>query len=426
MTLDKFVNREAEVAVLAALICEPTTAEQVVGIIEPTDFYSTGNALIFGAIESLYARRCDIDYVTLATELKQRGELDRCGGVAYLTNLADTPGTSAGIHEYVRILKANARRRALYTTCAAAIEHLADEATPIDGIVSDLLATARASLPIDDVMAEDFAELIPRFAEMMQARKDRRLPYVFCGMHRMDIVLGYMQPSQMVTVGGRTSTGKTSLMLSMMLHMSKTEPCTFLSAEMGSMELMEKMAANLAHIDSLTFKVDAQEVDQVKVLTALSSTSRQIKIVQTSRFRRERIERIISVTKPRVLFVDYIQRFSVPVSKDSRASAFSDIANDLKAIAMEHNILVIAGSQLNRESEYRKTKEVTMADLKESGGIEEASDKVILIQPLEKGTFGDKVRLIVAKNRQGMTGEVDVLFNKPSCEFIEANAMEAQ
>ena len=223
------------------------------------------------------------------------------------------------------------------------------------------------------------------------------------GFPSMDSVVGFTRKA-LVVIGARTSKGKSALLLKLAYLFSKRGlKVLFVSAEMTRTEFMDRLTAIKTGIELWRLRKDGGKERMSDVTAAVTELARlPIHIEEGGKFTMSRIAAAVETVRPDVVVVDYIQRFSLPNKQESRAAFFSDIANGLKSLAMEKNILVMAASQLNRELEHRIVKTPSLADLKESGGIEEAADVVILIHAADSGEFGVRmVDLIVAKNRNG-------------------------
>jgi replicative DNA helicase len=254
----------------------------------------------------------------------------------------------------------------------------------------------------------------------MEHRRKKDLDFIFTGIHELDTALGYLQAPNFMVIGANTGAGKTSLMIQLMVNMCRRgRKCLYLTSEMGKIDLLEKILACMSRTDSLRFKTDAKNLDMATVWSKVYEREHHFVLAQMTRFSLGEINRQIREYKPEVVFVDFIQRFSVS-ARENRAAAFSNIANALKDIAMQHNITVIAGSQLHRpEKGAGAGRAPAMSDLKESGGIEEAADKVLLLNHIENAGVdgGCLVNAILAKNRQGSTGSIPLTWEKKFSRF---------
>lgn len=260
---------------------------------------------------------------------------------------------------------------------------------------------------------------IKKYYDYVETISKSNLEFFETGLTKLDKLCGYLMREQFVIIGGRPASGKTSFLLKLMISFcKKNKRCLFISSEMGWRHLLDKIVSNIACINSeniLIGRLTNIDLDKIKSALQVVSTY-DFYIYQQTKFSKQTIVDIVDKLKPDVLFVDFIQRFSVAFAQ-TRASGFSDIANDLKSIALNSNILVIAGSQVDRSAD--NVEKITLNKLKESGGLEESADKVIFLTPKKSVEYGDTLSLDLAKNRQGRTGSVEVIFHKEYCDFEE-------
>jgi replicative DNA helicase len=235
----------------------------------------------------------------------------------------------------------------------------------------------------------------------------------------------YLRPGQSIVVGARTGIGKTQLMVNFMSHFMKQNiPCLYITAEVSYLEICDRLVAlNSDYLNQWQISNGEMDSGDWQEFTKTIQTKlygKKSVVYEVSQFNLQKIKDLITRYSPQIVFVDFLQRFKLSTSSKSetRASVLSDIANEIKSIAMDKSVTIISASQLNRNSD---DKAPSNADFKESGGIEEAADKCLLIYGEVKGFNGRAVKIKISKNRQGQTGhEFDFCFDNKSgrLEFV--------
>lgn len=270
----------------------------------------------------------------------------------------------------------------------------------------------------------NFNESMKDYINYFQNRISGKIITYKFNIPELDDNFGKIYPGTSIIVGGRTSIGKSSLLLQFAYNIAKQDvPVLFISAEMSAEQLVDRIISFQTGIDLYDItNALIKEIDKEDILLEINELKKlKFNIYETSRFNEIDITKLINNTQAKVVFLDYIQRFALPESYDTRASAFSDIANGLKSIAKENNIVVISASQLSRAGYDKdgKSRKVGLQSLKESGGLEESADGILLLE--ETGIDEDGIREIVikiAKNRQGRTSQNLIFgFVKNLCHF---------
>lgn len=259
----------------------------------------------------------------------------------------------------------------------------------------------------------DLMDYMERFGDRITGSYER----YSLNMRGIDDVLGYVRPKMYYTVGANSGVGKTNLMLEIMLkQMKKDVPCLFLTAEMPYDSLVERMGSinsGLRLFDITNAHLNPEHL--TRYIDTLKDTlyDKKSYVLEVPKFNVPKLKETIDKTKTKFIFVDYLQKFDLtPKRGETRASAMSDIVNGLKEIAMEKSVVVFGGCQLAAHADRANPK---TSDLKESGGILEASDAVILMGEIAEDTQFKKLKIDVAKNKYGITDKFVYKMNRKSC-----------
>jgi len=261
----------------------------------------------------------------------------------------------------------------------------------------------------------DIHDYLDRFQERAAGRYER----YSLNMQGFDESLGFVRPKRYYTIGASPGVGKTNLMLKFMLEqMAVNIPCLFLTAEMDYDALIERMGAinsGLRLFDILNAHLKPEHIKKYTDSIQQKLYGKKSFIFETPKFSVNKIKDLIDKTGCKFVFVDYLQKFSLEAGRnETRASVMSDIANGLKEISMSKNVVVFAGSQLGKNADRKDPK---LSDLKESGGIEEASDGIILIGEMAETETVKQLRMHIAKNKYGICDKFVYAMNRKSCDM---------
>jgi replicative DNA helicase len=384
-------NLEAEESVLGSMILSHQAAAEAIDILGPEDFYKESHRTIYRALVDLYAGGSATDHVVLAEELKRRGQLEAVGDRAYLLMLADTTPNPHNIKHYAGIVHDMAFRRSLINI-GYDITGLGFSAGEE---FDDLYDSAEQSLyNLGKRMRREGLThirnpLLTSFNRMSEAKeKHSAVTGVPTGFTDLDRITSGLQPSNLVIVGGRTSMGKTSFALNVAHHAAVREDIGVLifSLEMNKTDIAERLLLSEARVDSCKYRTgDVDEKDMERIVHAAGTLSNApIFIDDTGDLKlleMRSIARKLMSTEKNVglIIVDYIQLMYSDKRTESRAQEVSRIARDLKVMAMDLEVPVLAVSQLRRPPPTVQKKDPSLEDLKESGGIEQNADLVVLI-----------------------------------------------
>lgn len=423
-------NDEAELSVLGAILIDKNAILTVSELLKPHDFYSDLNGIIYGAMLILFEQRKPIDLLTLTETLKKDIKLKKVDS-SYLTDLVEQVPTAANVGTYAQIVKEDSTKRSLIQT-GVTITELGYEET---AEVKDILDKAESSLfaisqghqhkgfiAIKDTLTESF----DRIDELH--RHGSGLRGVRSGFTDLDNILSGFQKSNLVILAARPGQGKTALVLniSQFVAVKEKKPIGVFSLEMSKEELVDRLLIGQADVDAWRLKTGRlSEDDFAKISQAMGELAEApIFIDDTpglsisemrSKARRLQLEHNLSL-----LVVDYLQLVDPGKKYDNRVQEVSMVSQSLKNLARELNIPVLAASQLNRMVEHRGERKPQLADLRESGAIEQDADVVMFIyRPDAEQTTGHiPTKLLIAKHRNGATGEIDLLFQGDRVRFM--------
>ncbi|MGH7788992.1 MAG: replicative DNA helicase [Candidatus Binatia bacterium] len=417
---------EAEESVLGGILLDNNALDRAVELIIPEDFYREAHRKIFRAALDLSERHEPVDLVTLSDALRSRNELQDVGGASYLAELVERVPTAANVGYYAKIVKDKGILRALIQTTTeiamrsyeapTQVEHFLDEAEHQIFQLSE--RKARPSFfRVRDIIVESM-----KAVEQLYERQEL-VTGVPTGFVDMDKKTAGLQPSDLIIVAGRPSMGKTAFALNIAQYaalQSKIGVAVF-SLEMSKEQLVFRLLCSEARVDQSKVRAGyAAQRDYPKLAIAAERLSEApIYIDDTpalsvlelrAKARRLKRERDANLG---LIIVDYLQLMR-GISSDSREQEISSISRSLKALAKELSLPVIALSQLNRQVESRADKRPVMADLRESGAIEQDADVIMfLYRPSvydPKNADEHDAEVIIGKQRNGPTGTVNLTF----------------
>jgi replicative DNA helicase len=445
-------NIEAERSVLGGVLIKPTAFDEMATVLVADDFFLPAHREIFDAMLAIEKRRQPIDPISLGDELKVRGSLPRLeGGEGYLMSLAAAVPTAENIAHYVRLVKEKATLRRLIAACAEVQSRAYGEF----GNYEDFLDEAETA--IFKVAQQNRRESFQPVGEMMsdvlegieaRARDGKEITGVPTGFKRFDAMTAGLQPENLVVVAARPGVGKTSWAVNVAVNAALHHqiPVLIFSLEMSKYELMERMLAGEARIDSSRMRRGMIEYTDWKnriypaggrlaaapILIDDSAAPSILELrAKARRFRgdpkyfpppqkgadgREQ-------KRQGLIVVDYLQlaRGMGGRREDSREREIADISRGLKALSKDLKVPIIAVSQLNRGLEKREDKRPQLSDLRESGAIEQDADVILFIHRDEMFNFEStekgKAELIIGKNRHGPTGSVPLTWIKEYTRF---------
>jgi len=435
----------AEAAVLGSMIIDPECIGQVVELVGRDAFYRIEHRYIFDALIGLYEKNkgVGIDAVLLHDELVKRNCLEEVGGVEYIAKILDSVPSSANVAYYAGIIKEKMLLRELI---GAAGEILEDAYNQTGEPRATLDEAERRIFGVTDKSISGSAarlkDLVTRAYELIEKRQGSYVTGLATGYYQLDELTCGLQNGEMIIIAGRPSMGKTSLALNIAEHIGLIEkiPVAIFSLETGRQQLAERFLCSISAIDAQKVRkgtLDTEHYQElVKACSQLSESP--IYIDDTSTLTplelRAKARRLKSLYDIQCIIVDYLQLMHVSNGRvESRQQEITTISRYVKALARELNIPVVVLSQLNRAPEGREGHRPRMSDLRESGSIEQDADVVILLHREDYYHRGDKdyepnnkADLIIAKQRNGPTGSVELVFRERFTRFENASQIDDQ
>jgi len=422
---------------LGSMILDRETIGDSVLTLRPDDFYSTAHREIYERLVKLYEKGSQIDLVILKDDLVRGGILDRVGGIDYVISLAEAVPSSANASHYFQIVRDKAVQRRLIAEATEIIRE--SRAQPED--VRELLDAAEQRIfdigGFDrDTTTEQIGDLLRATIKKIDALQSEalgRITGLSTGYRDLDEMLDGMHPAELLIVAARPSMGKTSLALNIADNVgtrSDENGVIIFSCEMSREQVAQNMLCANARIDGHKMRrgMLSDENWQELPLAADRLARAQIFIDDTPGLSinglRAKARRIVARhrNKIKLIIVDYLQLLAGDGRAENRQIEIARISQGLKYLARELRLPIICLSQLNRSLETRTDKRPLMADLRESGSIEQDADVIIFIYRDEQYNptteeNSNKAELIIAKQRNGPTGKVDFMFFKNHMRF---------
>jgi replicative DNA helicase len=418
-------SSEAEQSVLGGIMIENESLYEVLQVLRPDDFYHETHRSIYQALISLSEKGEPADLVTLTEQLQSENALERIGGASYIARLVDSVPTAANILHYAKIVKDKAVLREMIHTCATLSTQCMSEPGDVDefldkaeGRIFDL--SQRRShvsfVPLAEVLKDSFQQI-----ETLHQNKGK-ISGVASGFAEVDKITNGFQNSDLVIIAGRPSMGKTSFALNIAQHAAleqKTAVAIF-SLEMSREQIGMRLLCGEGRVDSaLLRKGELGDEDWLR-LTRVAGKLSEAKIFiddsagLTPLEMKAKARRLKSAHNIGLIVVDYLQLMRSERRSENRVQEISDISLNLKALAKEMRVPVLALSQLNRGVDSRDNKRPQMSDLRESGAIEQDADVIAFIYRDEVYNSESPERgiaeVIIAKHRNGPIGKAKLAF----------------
>ncbi len=423
---------EAEEAVLGSILINPDALFEVAAFLQADDFFIVRNAWVWEALLRVQDRNEQIDYVTVVEELRQQNRLDDIGGPAYVTYLVNHTPSSIYTETYGRIVERAAIRRRMLNA-ASEIARLAHEE---DADINDVIDRSESALfgvterrltqelvPIRNVVAEYYDRISYLYTQKADSLG------VPTGFSDLDQLLGGLQKSDLLIVAGRPGMGKTSWLLSVALNAAQAgSRVAIFSLEMSNEQIVQRFVASetaigthklrLGKLDDREWALFVESVGRLGKLKIYLDDTPALTPIQM----RAKCRRLYGEHGVDLVMVDYLQLMTAGTTRsDNRVQEISVISRQLKQLARELNVPVLAAAQLSRAVEQRQDKRPQLSDLRESGSIEQDSDVVMFIYRdeayNEETDRPNEADIIVAKHRNGPTGSVALYFIKEQTKF---------
>ncbi len=440
-------NIEAEQSVLGAILLENNAIDRTIEFIVADDFYKEAHRRIYTAMLDLNESGEPIDVITLPAILKSREELDRVGGVSYIAALVNAIPNAANIRHHCKIVREKAILRNLINSASDLITKAYMEPENVDEFLDEaervVFAIAEKKIkpsffPIKEVIKDSF--------EMVEKLFDRKemITGIPTGYKDLDEMTAGLQPSDLIIVAGRPSMGKTAFCLNIASNaaIKSNLPVAIFSLEMSKEQLVIRMLASEARIDAKQLRTGHLAQSDWNKLTTGAGVLSEVKIylddssalnVLELRAKARRLKREHGLG---LIIIDYLQLMRGYGNTESRQQEISDISRSLKGLAKELSCPIIALSQLNRAIETRVDRKPLLADLRESGAIEQDADVIMFIYreefykrcecpmdgPCMCGRRG-KATISIGKQRNGPTGDVNLTFVSKYARFEDRTEM---
>jgi replicative DNA helicase len=428
-------DRPAEEALLGSVLVNPEVYYDVANTLSTDDFFLHRNRWIWEAFTSLHEQRLPIDILTVSEELDRQSRLDESGGPAYLTSLINNVPSSLHAEAYARIVEETATRRRLLEA-ANQIARLAHQGgTPIEEVVNEseksIFGVSERRLthqlqPIKRVLSEYYDRI-----DYLARHRDETLG-VPTGFIDLDRLLGGLQSSDLLIIAGRPGQGKSGFCLSVAKNASQLHKrhVAMFSLEMSNEQLVQRLLSQETGIDSQRLRLANLQDDEwplfTQAVSALSDT--QVYLDDTPAITplqlRTKCRRLHMEVGLDLIIVDYLQLMTGDTRIDNRVQEVSYISRNLKALARELNVPVLAAAQLSRAVESRRPPRPILSDLRESGSLEQDADVVLFIyrpDQYEDDTLKQNIaEIIVAKHRNGPVGSVELVFRQSLAKFENA------
>ncbi len=419
---------DAEKSVLGAILIDEDALVKIVELLKVEHFYKNAHARIYEAILNLYEKRQPIDLVTLPQELKNHKLLTEVGGLSYLTELVNFVPTASNVESYAKIIVDNALRRSLITA-SAKINQMAFERSDVESLLDEaeqeLYAVSQDRLHQDFVPISETLQIT--FERLDELNKNKgSLRGVPTGIKGLDKMLSGFQKENLIILAARPSVGKSSFAINCAQHAATVHKKSvgIFSLEMGREQIVDRMIAAQGDIDNWRIATgNLQEEDFERYgIAAGELAEAPIYIDDTPGIGilelRTKARRLHMDKGVDLIIVDYLQLIHGRTT-ESRVQEVSEISQALKNLARELKVPVLALSQLSRAVEIRGgDKRPQLSDLRDSGSIEQDADVVMfLYRPNEEDRVNHK--LLIAKHRNGPTGELDLFFKADRTRFFE-------
>ena len=426
-------SQESEMGVLGSVLLDNTALDAAAELIEGSDFYREGHRLVFDTMQNMSERGEPIDILTLVEELRKTDKLERCGGAAYVAGLADTVPSAAHVASYAKIVREKSVLRALIATT----QQIAARAYEDVGEIDDFLDEAESAIfdvadrkvktgfiPLKNIVKESFKTL-----ERLSEHRGL-LTGVSTGFVDFDEITAGLQPGDLIVIAGRPGMGKTALALNIARNAAVDTgvPTAFYSLEMAREQLAIRMFCTESKIDSKDMRRGfISKNDWAKLMQAantlqaapifIDDSSTMTVLEMKAKARRMKARHNIGL-----IVIDYMQLMKGRQTREgNREQEIADVSRSLKALAKELRVPVVALSQLNRAVESREDKRPRLADLRESGAIEQDADVIAFLY--RDKMYNDRTddecmtELIIGKQRNGPVGVVKLAFREQFTRF---------
>jgi replicative DNA helicase len=426
-------NREAERSLLGSMLRDNNVVPDVVQLVRADNFYVFGHQKIFEAITNLNVEQGKpADIVTVVNWLTENQALEDAGGHEYVGELWDAAPSAANARHYAEIIRQKAIVRNLIHACNEVQRDAYDQLLPANELLDmaerRILEIAEMGVTGDTKTLQDAIQEAYLRLDQRKQRGDAELSGIASGYLDLDNLTAGMQNSELIIIAARPSVGKTAFALNLLRHVVVEErlPALFVSLEQARVELAERLLCCQAKVDSHRLRRGYLNEDEMNRLLDAGSVLSEAKLFIddtpgqsmlriAANARRLKLRHDI-----RIVVIDYLQLIDPDDRRDSRQEQVAAISRRLKFLARELSIPVVALAQVNRSSEDRQDHRPRLSDLRESGAIEQDADTVMMLHRPDYHEPGQQegiVEIIIAKQRNGPTGDVTLLYVKQFMRF---------
>ncbi len=429
-------NLEAESAVLGGILLENKALSECLSIISMDDFYSNAHQIIFQAICALSDAGTPVDSVILCDYLKSKGQLEKASGVSYVSGLLDQTASAANVAHYARIVKDKSILRQIIGAGAEMVNNAYSGNGEGPAAILDAAQRTLMEISVDRKRNDlrDSKDICKSTFKMIEARHERNdlVTGLSTGFHDLDAWTSGLQDSELIIIAGRPGMGKTALGVNIAESVVLSGvPVAVFSLEMSGEALMTRIFSSRTGIDSRRIRRGfisgndwprlIQVVDRVSKAPLFIDDSSTLTPMQLkARARRLKIDKGLGL-----VIVDYLQLMTITGRHETREREIAEISRALKALAKELNIPVVALSQLNRAVENRGDRRPSLADLRESGAIEQDADVILFLyrdeiyNQAEDNPERGLAEIIIGKQRNGPIGKFKMKFNAERTRFYD-------
>ena len=430
-------NIEAEKSTLGSILLDQEAINRVIDFLRPEYFYSRTHQLVFSAMTALLEKREPIDLLSLSNKLEEMNQLEAIGGAGYLTSLINTVPSSSHIVHYAKIVERKKILRDLIDSAHQIIGLSNQEEDEIEEILDQaeqkLFSISQKSSqssfsPLGGPLIKEAFDRLDRLH-----KGDGKLRGHSTGFYDLDGYLGGLQKSDLIILAARPSLGKTTLALDIAKHVAQHEkvPVGIFSIEMAKEQIVDRLISAEANINlwklrtgKLSSEGEGNDFERIAVaLDRLANAPIFIDDIPSPTILQMRTlaRRLQAEHGLGLLVVDYLQLIRPTRVTDSEVQQITEISRNLKALAKELNIPILALSQLSRNPEMRTDQRPKLSDLRSSGSIEQDADVVLLIyreDKVKKDTEKKGIaEIMIEKHRNGPTGKVELFFDEDSVSF---------
>ena len=428
-------SREAEEAVVGAVMIDPEVYYDLAQFLQAEDFYIVRLRWIWESFNRLHEQRIPLDFLTVTSDLENMGHLNEIGGPAYLTALLNQVPSSMHAEAYGHIVEATAIRRRMLTAANKIATLAYDEHELVDQVMQqaekEVFNVSERRLKHD---VEPIGKVLSDYYERIDdlARRPDDIVGVPTGFKDLDNMLTGLQPSDLLIIAGRPGQGKTGFLLSIARNAALTHKkrVGIFSMEMSNEQVVQRLISQETGIDSQHLRTGKLNESEFQLFSQAVEVLSDTKIflddtpALTPMQLRTKCRRLHMEYGLDLIIVDYLQLMNSDSRNDNRVQEVSYISRNLKVLARELNVPVLAAAQLSRAVEQRTDKRPVLSDLRESGSLEQDADIVMFIyrpDQYEKDSVKQNVaEIMISKHRNGPTGNVELVFLSRLAKFVDA------